>query len=195
MALGGARPVFSQLRAEKAAAPEIQKLKVVELLSPAADSITNGGKINNIVLQPRVCTLRSYGEDRGAAAVMKAGVGENHRFFEVLSDYIESSKKSHDFEILTGRLAMIVFAATVSMEVVTGNSIFRKMDLTRIEEAGGVCLAAIASAAVFAFFSSNRNRVGRILTIGCNTFIDSFIDNVIDGLFYDIDISDWSDEI
>lgn len=84
----------------------------------------------------------------------------------------------------------IVFAATVGMEVATGNSIFRKMDLQGIEEAGGVCLAAITSAAVFAWFSSNRNRVGQIFTGSCNTFIDSIIDQVIDGLFYDTDISD-----
>lgn len=58
------------------------------------------------MLQPRVCTLRSYGGDRGG--VIRAG-GEDgvSRFFEILSDYVESSKKSHDFEIMSGRLAMV----------------------------------------------------------------------------------------
>jgi hypothetical protein len=28
-------------------------------------------------------------------------------FFETLSEYIESSKKSRDFEIISGRLAMV----------------------------------------------------------------------------------------
>lgn len=84
----------------------------------------------------------------------------------------------------------MVFAATVGVEVATGNSVFRKMDLQGIEEAGGVCLAAIASAAIFAWFSSNRNRVGQIFTVSCNTLIDSIIDQVIDGLFYETDIHD-----
>ncbi|KAH6765513.1 stress enhanced protein 2 [Perilla frutescens var. hirtella] len=187
MALAGARPVFCRLRAEKPASPEPQRLKVAEESGGAA----------KIVLQPRVCTLRSFGGDRGGVirANNRAEDDEVSRFFEILSDYVESSKKSHDFEIMSGRLAMIVFAATVGMEIVTGNSVFRKMDLQGIEEAGGVCVAAIASAAVFAWFSSNRSRVGRIFTTGCNTFIDSLIDNIIDGLFYDVDLSDWSDDI
>ncbi|PIN13804.1 hypothetical protein CDL12_13575 [Handroanthus impetiginosus] len=185
MARAAVRPVFCQLRAEKQALPEFQKLKV-----PEAPADSNG----KIVLQPRVCTLRSFGDDRGA--VIKTNrENEVSRFFEILSDYVESSKKSHDFEIITGRLAMIVFAATVGMEIVTGNSVFRKMDLQGLEEGAGVCMAAITSAAIFAWFSSNRNRVGRIFTISCNTFIDSLIDQIIDGLFYETDISDWSDEI
>ncbi len=116
-------------------------------------------------------------------------------FFATLSEYIESSKKSQDLEIISGRLAMIVFAGTVTMEVVTGNSLFRKMDLQGIAEAAGVCLGAVTCAAVFAWFSSARNRVGRIFAIKCNTLIDSLIDQIVDGLFYDTELSDWSDEL
>lgn len=90
----------------------------------------------------------------------------------------------------------IVFAATVTTELVTGNSLFRKMDLQGIAEAGGVCLGAITCAAIFAWFSSARSKVGRIFTLSCNTFIDSVIDQIVDGLFYDEnEPSDWSDEI
>ncbi|KAL0349960.1 UNVERIFIED_CONTAM: hypothetical protein Sradi_4145200 [Sesamum radiatum] len=52
MALRAARPVFCQLKAEKPAVPEFQKLKVAEVQPDIS------GKV---VLQPRVCTLRSYG--------------------------------------------------------------------------------------------------------------------------------------
>ncbi|XP_047972894.1 stress enhanced protein 2, chloroplastic [Salvia hispanica] len=180
MALTGARPILCRLGADKPAAPEPVRLKV-------AEDVGAGAKI---VLQPRVCTLRTYGGDRGGVIKAARKEVEMSRFFEMLSDYVESSKKSHDFEIISGRLAMIVFAATVGVEIVTGNSVFRKMDLVGIEEAAGVCAAAVASAAVFAWFSINRNRVGRILTIGCNTFIDSLIDNIVDGLFYDSDFND-----
>ncbi|GFP89236.1 stress enhanced protein 2 chloroplastic [Phtheirospermum japonicum] len=175
------RHVFCQLRAEKPSVPEYSKLR------GAAETPSDGG--GKIVLQPRVCTLRSFGGDRGGVI---RGNRENEvsQFFEVLTDYVESSKKSHDFEIISGRLAMIVFAATVGLETVTGNSLFTKTDLQGIEEGAGICMAAIASATLFAWFSSNRNRVGRIFTIGCNTFIDALIDQIIDGLFYDTDISD-----
>ncbi|KAK7399476.1 hypothetical protein VNO78_10659 [Psophocarpus tetragonolobus] len=145
----------------------------------------------NIVLQPRLCTLRSYASDRAGLIKTRKDVSP---FFATLSDYIESSKKSHDFEIISGRLAMMVFAATVTMEVVTGNSVFRKMDIEGITEAGGVCLGAVTCAAFFAWFSSARNRVGRIFTVSCSTFIDSVIDQIVDGLFYEGDPDDWSDE-
>ncbi|XP_020206861.1 stress enhanced protein 2, chloroplastic [Cajanus cajan] len=145
----------------------------------------------NIVLQPRLCTLRSYGSDRGGVIKSRDDVSP---FFATLSEYIESSKKSHDFEIISGRLAMMVFAATVTMEMVTGNSVFRKMDIEGITEAGGVCLGAVTCAALFAWFSSARNRVGRIFTVSCNAFIDSVIDQIVDGLFYEGDPTHWSDE-
>lgn len=106
---------------------------------------------------------------------------------------------SFDQELLSVSLTFIiqiVFAATVSMEVVTGNSLFRKMDLQGIAEAAGACLGAITCAAIFAWFSSNRKRVGRIFTVSCNIFIDLLIDQIIDGLFYDNDqLSDWSDDL
>ncbi|KAL8047241.1 hypothetical protein ABFX02_08G227400 [Erythranthe guttata] len=189
------RPVLCrQPRAEKPAVPEFQKLKSAEKLQlPAAAPEYGNGKI---VLQPRLSTLRSYGGERVVQVVLKSGrENEVSRFFEILSDYVETYNRSRDFEIISGRLAMIIFAATLGMEIVTGNSVFRKTDIQGIEEAIGVCVAAVTSAAVFAWFSSNRTRVGKIFTIGCNTFIDSLIDQIVDGIFYDTDISDWSDEI
>lgn len=89
-----------------------------------------------------------------------------------------------------------MFAATVVVEVVTGNSVFRKMDIQGIEEAGVVCLGAVTFAAIFAWFSSARSRVGRIFTVSCNSFIDSLIDQIVDGLFYEgDDFNDWSDDL
>ncbi|XP_062098110.1 stress enhanced protein 2, chloroplastic [Humulus lupulus] len=151
-----------------------------------------------IVLQPRLCTLRSYGSDPiGVVMKTRSEVGDKvSPFFATLSEYIESSKKSQDFEIISGRLAMIVFAVTVGTEVVTGNSLFRKVDVVGIEEAAGVCLAAVAFAASFAWFSSARNKVGQMFSLTCNTFFDTLIDQIIDGLFYDqVDFNDWSDDI
>ncbi|CAA0806411.1 Stress enhanced protein 2- chloroplastic [Striga hermonthica] len=178
MALRAPRPILCRIRAEKPALPEFQRLR---------GAAEGGGKI---VLQPRVCTLRSFGGERGGGVIRANVENEVSRFFGTLSDYVESSKKSHDFEIMSGRLAMIVFAATVGVEIVTGNSVFRKLDLQGLEEGAGACLAAIASAATFAWFSSNRKKVGSIFTTGCNTFIDALVDQIVDGLFYETDIND-----
>lgn len=81
------------------------------------------------------------------------------------------------------------------MEVVTGNSIFKKLDLQQIAEAAGVCVAVVACAATFAWFSSARTRIGQMITLGCNSFVDALIDNIVEALFYDSELSDWSDEI
>ncbi|KAM5577452.1 stress enhanced protein 2, chloroplastic [Rosa sericea] len=168
-------------------------------LPPAQVPVPKLTKNAKIVLQPRLCTLRSYGSD--LVSVMKTSkdgraVGdEAMSFFATLSDYIDSSKKSQDFEIVSGRLAMVVFAATVAMEVVTGNSLFGKVGKEGIAEAAGVGLAAVTCAVVAAWISSARTRVGRIFTLGCNSFIDSLIDQIVDGLFYETEITDWSDDV
>ncbi|KAL1207658.1 Stress enhanced protein 2 [Cardamine amara subsp. amara] len=167
---------------------------------PRGGDLAENGKI---VLQPRLCTLRSYGSEPGAMVVAKkdGGDGEGSEvelaspFFETLTDYIESSKKSQDFETISGRLAMIVFAATVTEEVVTGNSLFKKLDVEGLSEAIGAGLAAMGCAAVFAWLTISRNRVGRIFTVSCNSFIDSLVDQIVDGLFYDTEPSDWSDDV
>ncbi|KAD7478428.1 hypothetical protein E3N88_01564 [Mikania micrantha] len=229
-----ARPIASHLKSDK---PVVQKdepaagsvpslpVQKARLANTSSALAADSGKI---LLQPRVCTLRSYGSDRSGVMKMRGMDGDDDnqvsRFFDMLSEYIESSKKSQDFEIISGRLAMkipedshsspameestrtlesdnpkllppSVVAGTVTMEIVTGNSLFRKTDLQGIEEGAGACLAAIAFAAAFAWFSSARNRVGGVFSVRCNTFIDSLIDQVVDGMFYETDINDWIDEI
>ncbi|XP_023543364.1 stress enhanced protein 2, chloroplastic [Cucurbita pepo subsp. pepo] len=191
------RSIHCQLRSSLPDVPPRSPPASVSLPKPkSADSDSP-----KILLQPRLCTLRSFGSDpvvpikaKSVAAGDASDDDDVSRFFATLSEYIESSKDSHEFEIISGRLAMIVFAATVTMEVVTGNSVFRKMDLEGIEEAAGVCLGAVTLATIFAFSSNARNRVGRIFSISCNTFIDSLIDQIVDGLFYENDPSDLYDD-
>lgn len=194
-----ARAIHCGVRSQKPALTRREPAVPVQIQVPLPKTKPADSDGAKIVLQPRLCNLRSYGSDRvGVIRTRRDGgdeVGDVSQFFATLSEYIESSKKSHDFEIVSGRLAMIIFAATVTMELVTGNSLFRKMDLQGIAEAGGVCLGAVACAAGVAWFSSARTKVGRIFSVGCNTFIDSLIDQVVDGLFYEGDPGDWSDEI
>ncbi|KAK3143585.1 hypothetical protein QOZ80_4AG0302160 [Eleusine coracana subsp. coracana] len=159
-----------------------------------------------VVLQPRLCTLRSYGSGAVTRRMLPAGeeiggggggadAGGASPFFASLADYIESSRKSQDFETISGRLAMLAFAAAVAVEASTGSSLFKKLDTMEIEEAAGVCVAVVASAAAFAWVTSARNRIGQMFTLGCNAFVDSLIDNIVEALFSDGDVQDWSDDV
>ncbi|KAL5215259.1 hypothetical protein ABZP36_004411 [Zizania latifolia] len=172
-------------------------------VAPTSQQTTrrDGGKI---VLQPRLCTLRSYGAGSDVVARRRfAGEDESSGgadgggspFFASLADYIESARKSQDFETISGRLAMVAFAAALAVELTTGNSLFKKLDMMEIEEAAGVCLAVVAGAAAFAWVSSARNRIGQMFTLGCNAFVDSFIDNIVEALFSDGELQDWSDDV
>ena len=116
-----------------------------------------------------------------------------NRFFNTEQKPHKDSKFSYTIIIAL----QIVFAATVTTEVVTGSSLFGKVDLQGIEEAAGASVAAVALAAAFAWFTSARARVGRIFTGSCNAFIDGLIDQIVDGLFYDSGESDdWpSDDV
>ncbi|CAJ1937989.1 unnamed protein product [Sphenostylis stenocarpa] len=195
MASAATRVTHCELRPVKPAVRGREPGGPPQVTIPRPKAAEAEGTNANIVLQPRLCTLRSYGSDRvGVIKTRRDGGDDVLPFFAALSDYIESSKKSEDFEIISGRLAMMVFAGTVAMEVVTGNSVFRKMDIEGITEAGGVCLGAVTCAALFAWFSSARNRVGRIFSVSCNAFIDSVIDQIVDGLFYEGDPTDWPDQ-
>nr|CAB3488420.1 unnamed protein product [Digitaria exilis] len=161
-----------------------------------------------VVLQPRLCTLRSYGTGSGGVVTRRILAGEAEGsgnadsggsaaspFFASLADYIESSRKSQDFETISGRLAMVAFAAAVAVEMTTGSSLFKKLDTMEIEEAAGVCVAVVACAAAFAWATSARNRIGQMFTLGCNAFVDSLIDNIVEAIFSESEIQDWSDDI
>ncbi|CAN6229748.1 unnamed protein product [Urochloa humidicola] len=173
--------------------------------APAPARERDAGKV---VLQPRLCTLRSYGagsgvvtrrilagEEEGSGCADSGGGSGASPFFASLADYIESSRKSQDFETISGRLAMLAFAAAVAVEFTTGSSLFKKLDTMEIEEAAGVCVAVVACAAAFAWASSARNRIGQMFTLGCNAFVDSLIDNIVEALFSESELQDWSDDI
>ncbi|KAG0476236.1 hypothetical protein HPP92_013077 [Vanilla planifolia] len=155
------------------------------------DLLSAGGKI---ILQPRLCTLRSYGSGAIRPSMRVSG-NERSRFFSFLVDYVESARKSHDMEIISGRLSMIAFSVAMATEFVTGNSLFKKLNFEEIAGAVGLCLAVVASAASFAWFSSAKARIGQMLTLSCNSFVDSLVDNIVDGLFYEGDPMDWYDEM
>ena len=107
-----ARAVHCELGAQKPAVSRKEPAVSVQV-APAATKIKQTAELENtkIMLQPRLCTLRSYGEDRVAVVKSRKEGGDEEissLFFETLSEYIESTKKSRDFEIISGRLAMVI---------------------------------------------------------------------------------------
>ena len=96
---------------------------------------------------------------------------------------------------VAGARVQLAFAAAVAVEVTTGSSLFKKLDLQEIEEAAGVCVAVVASAAAFAWVTSARSRIGQMFTLGCNAFVDSLIDNIVEALFSEGEPQDWSDDV
>ncbi|KAF5202646.1 Stress enhanced protein 2 protein [Thalictrum thalictroides] len=184
-----ARAIFCESQTQKSISSN-KELVVRKLITGSSNDN------DKIVLQPRVCTLRSFSSNGPGQVKTRRDVDDDasirvSSFFASLSEYIENSRKTQDYEIISGRFAMVVFAATVAVEIVTGNSIFKKMDLQEIARIAGICLGAIICSASCAWLSSARTKVGRIFIINCNTFIDSLIDNLIDGLFFENDL--WSD--
>lgn len=112
---------------------------------------------------------------------------------ENMFESIEMSKKSYYFEIITGRLAMIIFAVTMGVELATGDSIFKVIDAQGIAEGLLGCLAATTCATFFAPSSTTKKKMGRIFTVSCNAFFDALIDNMVDGLFSESDLDEPSD--
>lgn len=160
--------------------------------SSSLSSVDSHSSKEKILLQPRVCTLRSYGSDAKRVSEPKSA----SPFLASLADYIDNSKKSSYFEIISGRLAMVVFAVTVGTEAVTGDSLFKKIDVVEFAEVIGICMVVVVCSAVFASMSSAKIGIGKQLMLGCNNFVDSFVDNIMDGLFFeDDDPRNWSDDV
>lgn len=110
------RAIRCQLPSPRSLSPRCESSEPIKQIQiqqrPRGGDLAENGKI---VLQPRLCTLRSYGSDMVIAkrdggdggGGSEVDLSSSSPFFETLTDYIESSKKSQDFETISGRLAMV----------------------------------------------------------------------------------------
>lgn len=148
-------------------------------------ALADDNKDSKVVLPPRLCTLRAFAESGDNVVQADLEPDRMPSFFNSLAASIDHAAKFKDWEILSGRLAMIVFAAAINVELLTGNSLFHKMDVQKICEFGGVCMASIVGAAGFAWASCAKTRVGDVFSERYNKFVDTVIDQLVDGLFYE----------
>lgn len=89
------------------------------------------------------------------------------------------------FETLTGRVAMLAFFFAIGVEFVTANSVFDGIDMKELAFWAALAGASTVTAAGFAFIWQSRTNVASSLSKGALKLVDSTLDKVIDGLFYD----------
>lgn len=148
-------------------------------------ALADDNKDRKVVFPPRLCTLRAFADSGDNVMKPEPQPDRMPSFFNSLAASIDHAAKFKDWEILSGRLAMIVFAAAINVELLTGNSLFHKMDMQKICEFGGICMASIVGAAGFAWASCAKTRVSDVFSDRCNKFVDTVIDQLVDGLFYE----------
>jgi hypothetical protein len=129
---------------------------------------------------PKFTTLRPFGE--AGAGVMSGLEGS---LFELLAANIEATADLKRFETLSGRMAMMAFFVAIGVEIVTGNSIFKGIDVKELVQFAALAGLATLTAAGFAFAWRARSDVASSLSKGALKLVDAAVDNVIDGLFYD----------
>ncbi|KAG0593744.1 hypothetical protein M758_UG015400 [Ceratodon purpureus] len=129
---------------------------------------------------PKFTTLRPFGE--GGAGVMSGLEGS---LFELLAANIQATADLKRFETLSGRMAMMAFFVAIGVEVVTGNSVFKGIDVKELGQFAALSGVAALTAAGFAFAWRARSDVASSLSKGALKLVDAAVDNVIDGLFYD----------
>lgn len=104
------RAPHCQLRSPRSAVRYRGQSAPVQVSVPKPKT-TGDPERSNIVLQPRLGNLRSYGSDPvGVIKTRNDGddaADDVSPFFATLSEYVENYKKSQDFEIISGRLAMV----------------------------------------------------------------------------------------
>jgi hypothetical protein len=148
---------------------------------PAVSNVPNKSR-NGSTRPPKFSTLRNFGE--GGAAVMSGLEGS---VLELLAANVQATADLKRFETLSGRMAMMAFFVAIGIEVVTGNSVFKGIDIKDLGEFAALSGVATLTAAGFAFAWRARTDVASTLSKGALKLVDTAVDNMIDGLFFEED--------
>ncbi|BBN03903.1 hypothetical protein MPTK1_3g00500 [Marchantia polymorpha subsp. ruderalis] len=161
----------------------LDDVEMAKIISDAELLNSRSGKIRNKPVQPpRFATLRAFGEAGGNGVVTGFG---GTSVFELLAASIEASKQVRNWEVLSGRLAMLALSIAIGVEFCTGNSVFEGVNLTELQGAAALCAVATVSAASFAYAWRAKADVVSMMSRNYKTMMDSALDNLIDGLFFD----------
>jgi secreted Zn-dependent insulinase-like peptidase len=67
----------------------------------------------------------------------------------------------------------------------TGNSVFEGIDMQKLEAVAALCAVASVSAGGFAYAWRAKSDVVRLMAKGYKNMVESALDSLIDGLFFD----------
>ncbi|XP_024399759.1 stress enhanced protein 2, chloroplastic [Physcomitrium patens] len=149
---------------------------------PAVSNVPYKSRNESTTRPPKFSTLRNFGE--GGAAVMSGLEGS---VLELLAANVQATADLKRFETLSGRMAMMAFFVAIGIEVVTGNSVFKGIDIKDLGEFAALSGVATLTAAGFAFAWRARTDVASTLSKGALKLVDTAVDNMIDGLFFEED--------
>lgn len=175
----------TERREAEAAATAIASFDSADIARAIADAellaraTSRGGRA---LQPPRFATLRSFGAAGGG--VVTRGF-EGTSVFELIAANIEASKQVKNWEVLSGRLAMLAISVALGVELFTGNSVFKGVDVENLEAVAALCAVATLSAGGFAFAWRAKSDVVGLMAKSYKNMVESALDNLIDGLFFD----------
>jgi len=154
---------------------------------------------------PRHCTLREFGEGVDDTQLMlrpirvrsSNGSGEAPQatVLELIAANAEASAQVSSFETVAGRAAMMGFLMATVDESVTGTSLFQDIDADALVPFLMLLAAVCAAAGSAALAWQASNHVAGILQRGCRNIVDTAVDNIIEGLFFESsDAQAWDSE-
>ncbi|KAL3684056.1 hypothetical protein R1sor_002078 [Riccia sorocarpa] len=177
----------AERRTEEAALGRPEEVEIARVIADAEQvyrSRSDGGARSKPVQQPpRFATLRAFGE-AGGEGVIVTGFGGTS-VFELLAASIEASKQVRNWEVLSGRLAMLALSVAIGVEFFTGNSVFEGVNFAELQGAAALCAVATLSAGAFAYAWRAKEDVVYLMSKNYKNMMDSALDNLIDGLFFD----------
>lgn len=81
--------------------------------------------------------------------------------------------------------AQLAISVALGVELCTGNSVFHGIDIQKLEAVAALCAVATLSAGGFAFAWRAKSDVVGLMAKGYKNMLESALDNLIDGLFFD----------
>ncbi|KAL2635782.1 hypothetical protein R1flu_007261 [Riccia fluitans] len=163
----------------------LEEVEIARVIADAElyESRSDGGARSKGSQQPpRFATLRAFGEAGGDGVVTGFG---GTSVFELLAASIEATKQVRNWEVLSGRLAMLALSVAIGVEFFTGNSVFEGVNWVELQGAAALCAVATISAGAFAYAWRAKEDVVYLMSKNYKNMMDSALDNLIDGLFFD----------
>ncbi|EFJ34276.1 LHC-related protein [Selaginella moellendorffii] len=139
---------------------------------------------------PRLCTLRAFSQDGGDSIAMGSSAWDSAAssvFLKQLAASVQATAQAQDFETISGRAAMVAFAIALGLEVVTGNNVFKGIEVKELGQTVAFSAACVICMAAFTAGWSAKNQIRLYMTKGCQDLVEFILTDAIDAMFFDQD--------